>query len=134
MKGVFPETFLNWYGQNFCPFLNGFSFMWHVFLKSPFKRQLSPAPRLHLPTGQPKAVGGARQLDSPVCFRGPRALKATTMTLLEKGVLAWETNSKGTAIMWRKGNLSLIYHFRWQMTSSSWKDTTGQQAPDSEAS
>lgn len=31
MEGVFPEAFLNWYGQNFDPFLNAFSFIRHAF-------------------------------------------------------------------------------------------------------
>lgn len=31
MKGVFAAAFLNRYGQNFHPFLNGSSFIWRVF-------------------------------------------------------------------------------------------------------
>lgn len=133
-ESCFTRSFLELVWSEFLPILKWLSFHLVCLLKCRFKRQLSPAPHLYLPTGQPKAVGGAGQLDSLVCFRGPWALKAMTMTLLEKGMLTWEINSKGTAIMWRKRNLSLIYRFRWQITSPSWKDTRVEQALDSGAS
>lgn len=59
--------------------------------------------------GQPEAVGMAGQLDPLGSSRGPPVLKATTKTLPEKEMLAWETNFKRTTIVWRKVNLSLLY-------------------------
>lgn len=69
--------------------------------------------------GQPKAVDGADQLDSLGSFRGPPVLKAMSKTLPEKGMLAWETNSKCTTIVWKGESLPYIPH-------PPWKDETVQ--------
>lgn len=70
MKGVFPEAFLNWYGQNFYAFLIGCFFIWRVFEES-FQKATQACSSSPLANRPAKSCGWGRPAGLTGLFQMP---------------------------------------------------------------